>query len=102
MFSIVKGCPRPSVRFVRLAGGVTHCNNAALHYHFGSKEELISQLMVDGAAVLDQRQRELPRHASIVRSLSRMPQWAVSTCSFVSIRFRAACKSYPIWQGRPA
>ena len=30
-------------------------NNAALHYHFGSKEELIRQLVVDGAAVLDER-----------------------------------------------
>jgi AcrR family transcriptional regulator len=32
-------------------------NNAALHYHFGSKEELIRQLVVDGAAVLDERRR---------------------------------------------
>jgi AcrR family transcriptional regulator len=32
-------------------------NNAALHYHFGSKEELIHQLVVDGAAVLDERRR---------------------------------------------
>src|SRR5258707_12921895 len=30
-------------------------NNAALHYHFGTKEELIRQLVVDGARVLDQR-----------------------------------------------
>ena len=30
-------------------------NNAALHYHFGSKEELIRQMVVDGAAVLDER-----------------------------------------------
>ncbi len=34
-------------------------NNAALHYHFGSKEELIRQMVVDGAAVLDQRRREM-------------------------------------------
>ena len=34
-------------------------NNAALHYHFGSKEELIRQLVVDGAAVLDERRREM-------------------------------------------
>src|SRR5271156_2772606 len=34
-------------------------NNAALHYHFGSKEELISQMVVDGAMVLDQRRREM-------------------------------------------
>src|ERR1700694_1681068 len=32
-------------------------NNAALHYHCGSKEELIRQLVVDGAAVLDERRR---------------------------------------------
>src|ERR1700737_3587999 len=34
-------------------------NNAALHYHFGSKEELIRQMVVGGAAVLDQRRREM-------------------------------------------
>src|SRR5580693_2721906 len=34
-------------------------NNAALHYHFGSKEELIRQMVVDGAAVLDNRRREM-------------------------------------------
>jgi AcrR family transcriptional regulator len=34
-------------------------NNAALHYHFGSKEELIRQMVVDGAAVLDERRREM-------------------------------------------
>src|ERR1700741_2414758 len=32
-------------------------NNAALHYHFGSKEELIRQVVVDGAAGLDERRR---------------------------------------------
>src|SRR5689334_5288178 len=34
-------------------------NNAALHYHFGSKEELIRQLVVDGATVLDERRRSM-------------------------------------------
>lgn len=34
-------------------------NNAALHYHFGSKEELIRQMVVDGATVLDGRRREM-------------------------------------------
>jgi AcrR family transcriptional regulator len=34
-------------------------NNAALHYHFGSKEELIRQMVVDGATVLDKRRREM-------------------------------------------
>lgn len=41
-------------------------NNAALHYHFGSREELIRQLVVDGAAVLDERRRgmlhDIERH----------------------------------------
>jgi AcrR family transcriptional regulator len=36
-------------------------NNAALHYHFGSKEELIRQLVVDGAAVLDERRQAMLR-----------------------------------------
>ena len=36
-------------------------NNAALHYHFGSKEELIRQMVVDGAAVLDERRQEMLR-----------------------------------------
>lgn len=36
-------------------------NNAALHYHFGSKEELIRQMVVDGAAVLDQRRQGMLR-----------------------------------------
>ena len=34
-------------------------NNAALHYHFVAKEELIRQMVVDGAAVLDQRRRSM-------------------------------------------
>lgn len=32
-------------------------NNAALHYHFGSKEELIRQLVVDGAQVLENKRQ---------------------------------------------
>ena len=36
-------------------------NNAALHYHFGSKEELVRQLIVDGAAVLDERRQDMLR-----------------------------------------
>src|ERR1700704_763953 len=36
-------------------------NNAALHYHFGSKEELIRQLVVDGAMVLDERRQGMLR-----------------------------------------
>jgi len=34
-------------------------NNAALHYHFGCKEDLIRQMVVDGATVLDKRRREM-------------------------------------------
>src|ERR1700747_2825190 len=34
-------------------------NNAALYYHFRRKEELIRQMVVDGAAVLDARRREM-------------------------------------------
>src|SRR6202051_1236386 len=36
-------------------------NNAALHYHFGSKEELIRQMVVDGAMVLDRRRQGMLR-----------------------------------------
>ena len=34
-------------------------NNAALHYHFRTKEELIRQMVVEGSAVLDARRREM-------------------------------------------
>jgi AcrR family transcriptional regulator len=34
-------------------------NNAALYYHFRTKEELIRQMVVDGAAVLDKRRHEM-------------------------------------------
>jgi AcrR family transcriptional regulator len=34
-------------------------NNAALHYHFGTKGELIRQMVVDGAAVLDARRHDM-------------------------------------------
>jgi AcrR family transcriptional regulator len=34
-------------------------NNAALYYHFRTKEELIRQMVVDGAAVLEARRREM-------------------------------------------
>ena len=36
-------------------------NNAALHYHFGTKQELIRQLVVDGAAVHDARRQGMLR-----------------------------------------
>lgn len=34
-------------------------NNAALHYHFGTKEELIRQLLVEGAQQLDDKRQEM-------------------------------------------
>ena len=34
-------------------------NNAALYYHFRTKEELIRQIVVDGAAVLDARRHQM-------------------------------------------
>jgi AcrR family transcriptional regulator len=34
-------------------------NKAALQYHFGSKEELIRQLVVEGAKALDDRRNHL-------------------------------------------
>lgn len=34
-------------------------NNAALHYHFGTKEELIRQLLIDGAEQIDNRRQEM-------------------------------------------
>ena len=34
-------------------------NNAAIHYHFGSKEELVREIVVDGAAVLERRRQEM-------------------------------------------
>jgi AcrR family transcriptional regulator len=43
-------------QIVRAAG---QRNNAALHYHFGDKDELIRQLVVDGAEVLDRRRQEM-------------------------------------------
>src|ERR1700730_11733025 len=50
-------------------------NNAALHYHFGSKEELIRQMVVDGAAVLDERRRcMLPEIETRRRGLSTPAQ----------------------------
>jgi AcrR family transcriptional regulator len=40
-------------------------NNAALHYHFGDKDELVRQLVVDGAEVLDRRRREMLRDLEV-------------------------------------
>jgi AcrR family transcriptional regulator len=34
-------------------------NNAALHYHFGSKEDLVRQLLIEGAQQIDNRRQEM-------------------------------------------
>lgn len=34
-------------------------NNASLHYHFGNKDELVRQLVVDGAQRLDERRQRM-------------------------------------------
>src|SRR6201984_3581432 len=34
-------------------------NNAAVYYHFRTKEELIREMVIDGAAVLDARRRKM-------------------------------------------
>ncbi len=34
-------------------------NKASLHYHFGSKEQLISELLIDGAQKIDEKRQEL-------------------------------------------
>jgi AcrR family transcriptional regulator len=52
-----RGVDGVTVREIVTAAGQR--NNAALHYHFGTKEELIRQMVVDGAAVLDRRRREM-------------------------------------------
>ena len=58
-------------------------NNAALHYHFGSKEELIRQLVVDGATVLEPH-----RHDSV----GWFNRWE---STFQSIRRRAIVRVIP-------
>lgn len=49
------------VTVLQIVSAAGQRNNAALHYHFGTKEELIRQLIVDGAAVLDGRRQEMFR-----------------------------------------
>lgn len=34
-------------------------NNASLHYHFGNKEELARQLVIDGAKLIDERRQKM-------------------------------------------
>ena len=47
-------------------------NNAALYYHFRTKEELIRQMVVDGATVLDARPDVLSPNTETVPRLYRM------------------------------
>jgi AcrR family transcriptional regulator len=49
------------VTVLQIVNAAGQRNNAALHYHFGTKEELIRQLIVDGAAVLDARRQDMFR-----------------------------------------
>jgi AcrR family transcriptional regulator len=48
-----------SVTVQQIVDAAGQRNNAALYYHFRTKEELIRQMVVDGAAVLDARRREM-------------------------------------------
>jgi AcrR family transcriptional regulator len=48
-----------SVTVQQIVDAARQRNNAALYYHFRTKEELIRQMVVDGAAVLDARRREM-------------------------------------------
>lgn len=50
-----------AVKVQQIVAAAGQRNNAALHYHFGSKEELIRQMVVDGAAVLDERRQVMLR-----------------------------------------
>src|SRR5437868_7320052 len=34
-------------------------NNASLHYHFGSKQDLLKELVLDGARFIDARRQEM-------------------------------------------
>ena len=48
-----------AVKVQQIVDAAGQRNNAALHYHFRTKEELIRQMVVDGAKVLDARRREM-------------------------------------------
>lgn len=48
-----------AVTVQQIVGAAGQRNNAALHYHFGSKEELIRQLLVEGAEQIDSRRQEM-------------------------------------------
>jgi AcrR family transcriptional regulator len=52
-----------TVQQIVAAAGVR--NNAALHYHFGSKEELIREVVIDGAAVLNARRQQMLRDLKV-------------------------------------
>ncbi len=48
-----RGVDAVSVRDILTAAG--HRNGASLHYYFGSKDDLVAQLVVDGARLIDER-----------------------------------------------
>lgn len=54
-----QGVDGVTVQQIVTAAGVR--NNAALHYHFGSKEDLVRELVIDGAAVLNARRQQMLR-----------------------------------------
>jgi AcrR family transcriptional regulator len=62
------------VTVLQIVSAAGQRNNAALHYHFGTKEELIRQLIVDGAAVLDARRQEMFREMAANDGLTTIRQ----------------------------
>lgn len=48
-----RGVDAVSVREILTAAG--HRNGASLHYYFGSKDDLVEQLVIDGARLIDER-----------------------------------------------
>lgn len=42
-----------------IVSGAGQRNNASLHYHFGSKEALISELLIDGAKLIDAKRQSI-------------------------------------------
>lgn len=52
-----RGVDGVSVREILTAAG--HRNGASLHYYFGSKEDLVTQLVIDGARRIDDRRNAL-------------------------------------------
>ena len=53
----LRGIDGVSIRDIVAAAGQR--NNASLHYHFGSKEALVAELLVDGAKLIDANRQAL-------------------------------------------